>query len=309
MKLFIHYEEHMDESLHKTSKINLNKKWVAGPCSQVVKLFVTDYNKKFTDNVLDLANVHLTNSSGVALANESIIGDYVADDQGKAEVFIKTGSPPAAGDVKGPKVQKVSAKQSATATAKTGNGAKAAAAAAPVGPKPLTCMRFGCQKKFHAVDNHATACSYHRLPPVFHETVKFWACCPDRKCYDWESFMEVPGCQTADHSTEKPQQGPLGGCDIRAGNDGSAPQKLKSIDQFNEERTHSQSGNAAGLAIANMYQLRQAMDKAGVSGDLFDRAKTALSDRLGHDHEAVATALAKHLSESLIALEQGGSSS
>ena len=27
-------------------------------------------------------------------------------------------------------------------------------------------------------------CVCHRLPPVFHETAKYWACCPDKKAGD-----------------------------------------------------------------------------------------------------------------------------
>ena len=41
--------------------------------------------------------------------------------------------------------------------------------------------------------------SYHKLPPVFHETAKFWACCPDKKCYDWDSFMGVKVSSLALH--------------------------------------------------------------------------------------------------------------
>jgi hypothetical protein len=51
-----------------------------------------------------------------------------------------------------------------------------------------------------------------------------------------------------------------------------------------------------------MYQLRQVMDKAGISGELFDRAKEAMSAKHGGDHVATAEALAARLSECLDAV-------
>lgn len=76
-------------------------------------------------------------------------------------------------------------------------------------------MRFGCQTKYNEAENVEGICRYHRLPPVFHETAKFWACCPDQKCYDWEDFMKVKGCMSGMHSREKPNQQFLGGNDVR----------------------------------------------------------------------------------------------
>uniref|UniRef100_A0A7S2CNZ2 CHORD domain-containing protein n=1 Tax=Florenciella parvula TaxID=236787 RepID=A0A7S2CNZ2_9STRA len=175
-------------------------------------------------------------------------------------------------------------------------------------PKALQCMRFGCQKKYHEADNTATSCSYHKLPPVFHETAKFWACCPDKKCYDWDSFMGVKGCMTSCHTTEKPDQSgkSLGGGDVRSGNTDTSAPKLKSIDEFNAQKAASGGGTGgAGDAIAKMYQLRQAMDKAGVSGDLFDRAKEAVSARVGGDHETIHAEVVTRLTACLEAMEKG----
>ena len=49
---------------------------------------------------------------------------------------------------------------------------------------------------------------------------------------------------------------------LQAGNDGSQPQKLKSIDEFNQ--TQVGGSNAAGEAIAKMYQLRQVHDRSTI---------------------------------------------
>jgi hypothetical protein len=35
--------------------------------------------------------------------------------------------------------------------------------------------------------------------PVFHDAIKLWSCCPDKKCYDFETFLAVPGCATGFH--------------------------------------------------------------------------------------------------------------
>lgn len=197
---------------------------------------------------------------------------------------------------------------------------------------PPQCKRFGCQLKYDPNNNPEGSCCYHRLPPVFHETAKFWACCPEKKCYSWDSFMKVKGCMTGRHTDEKPDQpSVLGGCDVRvrgmhvssagerriardsahaishakprlqchaslqAGNDGSeSQQKLKSIEEYNAER-QQQGGGAAG-AIARMYQLRQALDKAGVPGELFDSAKDNLMKKLNDDHEAVS----RHINDQFV---------
>lgn len=40
---------------------------------------------------------------------------------------------------------------------------------------------------------------YHKGKPVFHDGEKYWSCCPQKKCIDFESFMKVPGCVTGKH--------------------------------------------------------------------------------------------------------------
>lgn len=61
------------------------------------------------------------------------------------------------------------------------------------------CQRKGCQKTFQICDNCETACVYHRGQPVFHDAVKIWSCCPDKKCYDFDEFLAVPGCALGFH--------------------------------------------------------------------------------------------------------------
>ena len=61
------------------------------------------------------------------------------------------------------------------------------------------CQRKGCQKTFNVSDNHSCACSYHEGQPIFHDAAKFWSCCSEKKCYDFDEFMAVKGCKTGYH--------------------------------------------------------------------------------------------------------------
>lgn len=86
-------------------------------------------------------------------------------------------------------------------------------AEAPEAPKPVVedkpgpivdgvarCRNRGCTvDKFVVAENHAEACNYHKSAPVFHDTAKYWACCPAKKCFDWEDFMKVPTCTVGPH--------------------------------------------------------------------------------------------------------------
>ena len=61
------------------------------------------------------------------------------------------------------------------------------------------CQNKGCQAKFDPATNHAAACRFHAGTPVFHETLKWWGCCPDKKKMDFDDFLAVPGCRTGPH--------------------------------------------------------------------------------------------------------------
>ncbi|XP_057546580.1 cysteine and histidine-rich domain-containing protein RAR1 [Amaranthus tricolor] len=39
--------------------------------------------------------------------------------------------------------------------------------------------------------------------PIFHDGMKEWSCCKKRS-HDFSLFLEIPGCQTGQHTTEKP---------------------------------------------------------------------------------------------------------
>ena len=61
------------------------------------------------------------------------------------------------------------------------------------------CLRKGCQKVFKFDENNSDACCYHKGEPVFHDTYKYWSCCADKKCFEFDAFMAVPGCAVGFH--------------------------------------------------------------------------------------------------------------
>lgn len=65
------------------------------------------------------------------------------------------------------------------------------------------CVNYGCQKEYVVAENPADACSHHTGPPVFHDAGKFWSCCPKNVKYDFESFLQVPGCAKSSHRDTK----------------------------------------------------------------------------------------------------------
>lgn len=63
----------------------------------------------------------------------------------------------------------------------------------------IRCTNFGCGIFFDPNDNKDKTCHYHSKGPVFHDLAKYWACCPQKKGYDWEQFQKIPTCQVGKH--------------------------------------------------------------------------------------------------------------
>ncbi|EKF28949.1 hypothetical protein MOQ_007282 [Trypanosoma cruzi marinkellei] len=61
------------------------------------------------------------------------------------------------------------------------------------------CRNYGCQQEFVVSENHPTACRYHTGGPVFWDTYKYWKCCPDKKRYEFDDFVKIPGCTQGPH--------------------------------------------------------------------------------------------------------------
>ncbi|BBN09822.1 disease resistance protein [Marchantia polymorpha subsp. ruderalis] len=64
------------------------------------------------------------------------------------------------------------------------------------------CQRIGCDVMFTADDNPEGSCRYHP-GPLFHDGGKEWSCCKQRS-HDFSLFLELPGCKTGQHTSEKP---------------------------------------------------------------------------------------------------------
>jgi hypothetical protein len=85
----------------------------------------------------------------------------------------------------------------------------------------VACTRFGCKNRFPKGGPYPEHCQHHVAPPVFHETAKFWSCCPTKKAYDWNDFEAIPGCKVVPHCTDVKEQGQkqfLGGLELQAQN-------------------------------------------------------------------------------------------
>ena len=179
MKVFIHYEEPAAESLRQTLKITLPKKWEMGPCSNLMDTFIKSYNAKHPENQMVASQYRLETEMRQVLQPHTTVCEKVHD---RADLYVKFGS-------------------------------------APQAPKPMqtvnndmldpldrcrACKLFGCNKKYTERANSDDACRHHTKPPVFHETAKYWSCCPHKKAYDWESFMPVHKSNSRSASPQPP---------------------------------------------------------------------------------------------------------
>eukprot|EP00930_Biecheleria_cincta_P004191 TRINITY_DN105090_c0_g1_i1.p1 TRINITY_DN105090_c0_g1~~TRINITY_DN105090_c0_g1_i1.p1 ORF type:complete len:276 (-),score=63.78 TRINITY_DN105090_c0_g1_i1:41-868(-) len=244
MKVTLKYEEPEKEELHMTLRLTLPQKYVSGTNKEVVKLFVDHYNKKHPDNSISVDDLHLKIVGGSHLDNE----DRVKESLGSNDECYLLGK-----DSQGPvkKSKEPEAGYSAAAASKPA----ASAAKGPVknADGKIRCKNFGCQQYFDP--ENPGECQHHKSPPIFHETAKWWSCCPDSKAYEFEEFMAIPGCQKGTHSAEgSGQKRALGGCDLRAE---SAPIRL--------------DADAAPDARQKLGAIRKGLVAIGVDAELFDK--------------------------------------
>ncbi|KAG5480083.1 hypothetical protein LSCM1_06510 [Leishmania martiniquensis] len=61
------------------------------------------------------------------------------------------------------------------------------------------CRNYGCGKEFVVEENTSSSCRYHKDGPVFWDTYKYWKCCPEKKCLEFDEFVKVPGCCEGAH--------------------------------------------------------------------------------------------------------------
>merc|ERR1719356_1214360 len=258
MKVFLKYEDNDDKSTHKTLKMTLPKSWKSGPTSRLLEQFVQSYNggNEGQSNPLEVGSLHLSTrrpNNGdheekelKHIPSDGVVIETIPD---REDVYICHGASRTAAEIDAEKQASVKKKKQAN--------------------KDLArCVRYGCNNRFPKGGPYPP-CQYHRGPPVFHETAKFWSCCPNKKAYDWDEFQRLPFCQTSnfcseiEENPEKKQKQFLGGCDLREEMGGP---KLKSIDDFNASRA---AGGSEGAPV--LERLRGVLSELGVENELFDQ--------------------------------------
>jgi len=305
MKVFLRYEDNADSSLHKSLKITLPKSWKNGPTSKLLGQFVSTYNASDlgVKNPLDESDLHLATSGTPEatnylstkneekieselspLASDSITLEVIED---REDVYIVHGPSQTLSEIKEEKRLELERKRAIQAMT-------------------VACVHFGCNKRFPK-EGPYPSCNYHSGPPVFHETAKFWSCCPQKKAYDWEDFQAISGCQTGQctHIKEEDKDDSkdfLGGCDLREAATGGA--KLKSIDDFNVAQA---SGGSDAAPVLD--RLRRVLEEVGVENELFDQVTNGLKKEYGEGEDelnVVTVELGKKLKDAMkaIAVEQ-----
>jgi hypothetical protein len=226
LKLYIHWE--VSGFPEKTSKIQIPKSWLLKPVKEVIGLFATPYNNHNKDTLIDVEDVHFETAEGVKIYSNDIVGEVLED---KFDYHLKLGA----------HVKKE------VAQAAAGNDAGS-----------LRCRNYGCNKFFKEEENEEGCCQHHTGPPIFHDTMKCWSCCRERKAFDFESFQLICGCSTGKHSTVPPSvaiaaspNAPSSSSSSAAA-DGSAPAPapvLQSIADFNKTNPEAASAAASAARI------------------------------------------------------------
>jgi hypothetical protein len=181
-----------------------------------------------------------------ALCNDAVIVDELED---RADVYICHGPGQTKAELASQEAQELALKQELLKTT-------------------VACTHFGCQQRFPKGGPYPAECKYHRLPPVFHETAKYWACCPTKKAYDWDDFQAIPGCCTGICTEIKEDQLGnklfLGGTDLRE--QAAETASLKSIADFNKAQS---AGGAAAAPV--LERLQGVLNELGVDVELFQQ--------------------------------------
>lgn len=260
MKVLLHYEDNDNTELHKSLRITLPKKWKTGPTSLLLSQFVESYNENetFASNPLREEDLHLAIRQGgadgteplVPLASDAINIDVIPD---RVVLYVMHGPSQTVQQIEDQsRAERERRKQEFAST--------------------VQCTHFGCKNRFPKGGPYPSCC-YHASPPVFHETAKFWSCCPTKRAYDFDEFEQIPGCQTGVCSEVKEEQKQfLGGSDLR---EQVEVTKLKSIDDFNKAQAAGGSDAAPVLD-----RLRLVMNEFGVENELYEQVVDGLKKEL-----------------------------
>mmetsp|Transcript_1752 Transcript_1752/g.2479 ORF Transcript_1752/g.2479 Transcript_1752/m.2479 type:complete len:309 (+) Transcript_1752:193-1119(+) len=276
MKVYLHYEPEATEEQNQTIKLTLPKSWKNGPASQLQTLLVDSYNKKHKgevpdDQKLKTESFHLEKKNGEEIARDAPVKKFVENGD---DLYLKAGASKTMAELgitlpEQEETEKPTPKRKplppTESELETAARAKDKEKSKEDKSKPM-CKRFGCQKRYDPATNGPESCRHHVKPPVFHETRKFWACCPDQIAWDWDSFQAIPGCAVAAHSDTREGRSFLGGSDVRAEMEKSGPQR---IDQPKDQKS----------GLDKISKLRKDLVSAGISGSVFDAARDKVKEK------------------------------
>lgn len=264
MKVTVKYEEREEQEFQMTLRLTLPAKYVSAPNRDLIKLFCDHYNKKHEGNQLDASALHLKIVGGDHLDHEERVRDVI---KAGDELYLLAGS------------EMLPAKRAAGAAAAPVAASQpavpddASRAGAPKEKRDeegrIRCKKFGCQKWFH--EDHPPELPHHKGPPIFHEVAKWWSCCPDKKAYDFDEFMAIPGCEVSFCSNVSQGKRTMGGQDLRdlAGN--SAPVRL--------------DPNAPVDPMRKLDAMRKGLVAIGIEAALFEEAWKRILEMDGGNHE------------------------
>ncbi len=236
LKVYIHLE--LDGFPQQTSKIQIPKTWLGKDVRDIINLFLPAYVKKYPEHILELECVHLATNDGTKIYSNVKVSDVLED---RGDYYIKQG---------------VHIKDSVETVFSNMS----------VDGKPmLRCKNYGCNQYFQEDDNNDQACVHHTAPPIFHDTMKCWSCCKDRKAYDFESFQLIQGCTVGRHSNEAKKVTIAPSPNSQSENGGSVlpTTVLRSIADFNT--ANPTAASAASSAIQTISARKSTRNSDGTA--------------------------------------------
>ncbi|GBG32328.1 Cysteine and histidine-rich domain-containing protein 1 [Hondaea fermentalgiana] len=158
MKVFLHFEDTLEDDLKMTIKLTLPKSWRSGPVQRLIGTFVEAYNKKHPESALDEDAVHFEKSDGFVAPFDAPVNSFL---ESGGELFLKNGASqsmealgfePPSSEAESPAAEasddatKASSSSSAAATtnAKTDSGSK------PKGVSSVAAARAAADAKLAA---------------------------------------------------------------------------------------------------------------------------------------------------------------
>jgi hypothetical protein len=259
-----------------TLRLTLPQKYVNGTCKEVVKLFVDHYNKKHGEDEqhrLDVEAMHLKIVGGDHLDSEERVRDVLSagDECYLLPAHARREEKPAVAASSQPTPTSASSQPSTAPKGYDPVCKKAPAKDAKDSQGKVRCKNFGCQNSFDP-DDDKVPCVHHKAAPIFHETAKWWSCCPDHKAYDFDDFMRIPGCTQSFCTNSTAGQGKrfLGGSDLRAEN---APIRLDPDAPVDPRK--------------KLNDLRKGLIAIGVDGAHFEKVWSQLLGEVGNMDKVV----------------------